>query len=247
MGKTIGFLLGFMVFGPLGALIGALIGHFYFDAGNSRSAIFSTSSRIERERIFFENLFSMLARLAKADGKIQQSEIDEINRIMVQDLRLDEASRKKAIAVFRRAKEDEKSFDSYAQELATVFRGDRQVLHTLVAILFAVAAADGIITSGEEGMLRQATAIFGLGAGSFEFFRGQFIRTAPMDKHYAILQCKPEDPDRRIKDQYRKLAKEYHPDKIQNKGLPSEFQSFAKEKFQEIQNAYSEICKARGI
>ncbi|MCK5347987.1 MAG: DUF4384 domain-containing protein [Desulfobacula sp.] len=52
---------------------------------------------------------------------------------------------------------------------------------------------------------------------------------------------------RKIKKQYRKLVTEYHPDKIEAKGLPEEFIKFANDKFKEIQEAYDNIKKERGI
>ncbi|MCK5100394.1 MAG: DnaJ domain-containing protein, partial [Desulfobacteraceae bacterium] len=49
------------------------------------------------------------------------------------------------------------------------------------------------------------------------------------------------------KKQYRKLATEYHPDKIQAKGLPEEFVKFANDNFIKIQEAYEYIKKKRGL
>ncbi len=59
-----------------------------------------------------------------------------------------------------------------------------------------------------------------------------------LEKCYEILKCSPEDSMDTIKKAYRKLASEYHPDKIQSKGLPEAFVIFANEKFKEISHAY---------
>ena len=48
-------------------------------------------------------------------------------------------------------------------------------------------------------------------------------------------------------DSYRKLVREYHPDKMQAKGVPEDFMKIAHEKMAEINQAYDEICKERGI
>ena len=50
-----------------------------------------------------------------------------------------------------------------------------------------------------------------------------------------------------VKKQYRKLVTEYHPDKIEAKGLPEEFVQLASDKFREIQEAYDAIKKERGM
>ena len=77
--------------------------------------------------------------------------------------------------------------------------------------------------------------------------KAQYFQEKPVEKYYGILESSPDDSDNTIKSNYRRLVKEYHPDKIQAKGLPPEFQEFAKEKFQEIQNAYEEITKIRNV
>jgi DnaJ like chaperone protein len=56
-----------------------------------------------------------------------------------------------------------------------------------------------------------------------------------------------QSSDAEIKKRYRELVQAYHPDKISSKGLPDEFVQLAHEKFREIQSAYEEIKKERGI
>ena len=87
--------------------------------------------------------------------------------------------------------------------------------------------------------------IFGFNETAYQQHRSRYIQTA--GKSYAILGVKPEDSDENIKSRYRKLVMEYHPDRIVSKGLPEEFTKFAQEKFREIQDAYDEIKKERGI
>jgi len=67
------------------------------------------------------------------------------------------------------------------------------------------------------------------------------------DKYYAILGCDRNDTNEHIKQQYRKLVRDFHPDTIASKGLPEEFIKFAKVKFREIQGAYELIEKERNL
>ncbi|MBP9662024.1 MAG: molecular chaperone DjlA, partial [Aeromonas sp.] len=46
---------------------------------------------------------------------------------------------------------------------------------------------------------------------------------------------------------YRKEMSKHHPDKLAAKGLPPEMMEMAKEKTQEIQQAWEWIREARGI
>jgi len=69
----------------------------------------------------------------------------------------------------------------------------------------------------------------------------------PRKNYYAVLGLKEDATDDEIKKAYRKLILEYHPDTVANKGLNDEFKEFATKRFREIQEAYEEICKIRGI
>ena len=60
-----------------------------------------------------------------------------------------------------------------------------------------------------------------------------------------MLNLKKTATDSEIKKAYRKLAIEYHPDKVANLG--EEYQKAAKEKFQKVQEAYEQIKKERGL
>mgnify|MGYP000288909739 CR=1 FL=1 len=51
--------------------------------------------------------------------------------------------------------------------------------------------------------------------------------------------------DKQIKKAYRKLAIQYHPDKVAQLG--EDFQKGAKEKFQKVQDSYETIKESRGI
>lgn len=70
--------------------------------------------------------------------------------------------------------------------------------------------------------------------------------TAASADCFKVLGCEKTDPIEKIKQAYRKLVNEYHPDKIIGKDLPSEFVKFANTKFQEIQSAYEEAKKIKG-
>ena len=68
-GGITGGLLGFVVLGPIGALVGSVIGS-------------NISSRSKEEAIilinklpFFAALFACLAKIAKADGRVDEAEI----------------------------------------------------------------------------------------------------------------------------------------------------------------------------
>ena len=84
MGKIVGGTIGFALGGPLGAIAGAALGH-AFDKNDPVGAARGRPSLTSGEAsqfTFFVATFSMLAKLAEADGEISQEEIDELKKIL---------------------------------------------------------------------------------------------------------------------------------------------------------------------
>jgi DnaJ like chaperone protein len=81
-GKLLGGAFGFMLGGPLGALIGAAFGH-NFDKGMGRiGEEFAPGAQERVQTVFFTTVFSVMGHIAKADGKVSQSEINLARQIM---------------------------------------------------------------------------------------------------------------------------------------------------------------------
>ena len=68
-----------------------------------------------------------------------------------------------------------------------------------------------------------------------------------IDYFYSVLGCSRSDTVPVIKQNYRKLVSDYHPDKIVSKNLPEDFTKFANEKFKSIQEAYEAVKAEKGF
>ena len=232
-----------MLGGPLGALAGVALGALY-DSGTSGSRNRLNSGE-EDHLTFFLAAFSMLAKLAKADGVVSREEIAVVSRFMKENLGLDAEGQKLAIRIFNQAKNSPDQFEDYAAQFYSLFHNRREIIVTMFDILVAVASADGVIHPNEERMLNSAARIFHINSGQYGNIRQS--RQGGVDKYYAVLGCSRSDTDETIKKKYRKLAREFHPDKIIAQGLPEEFITFANTKFQEIQQAYEKVKAERGM
>jgi DnaJ-domain-containing protein 1 len=66
-----------------------------------------------------------------------------------------------------------------------------------------------------------------------------------IEKCYEILESSEIDSNDKIKANYKRLVKEYHPDIISGKDLPKGFIEFANIRFKEIHGAYEILKKER--
>lgn len=250
LGKMVGGTIGFMIGGPIGAVAGAAFGHTFVDKRDNTSFIDTNiyqklSYGEEAQLTFFVAAFSMLAKIAKADGRVSEKEIESIDSFMFNDLHLDSQSRESAINIFRQAINSQESFEAFATQFYQTFSSQPRIIELMMDILFRVSVADGGITLEEERLLLSAARIFNYSPTDYARLKSMYIKES--NRFYAVLQCDETASNEEIKKQYRKLVSEYHPDKIASKGLPEEFINFAGDKFREIQEAYDNIKKERKI
>lgn len=251
LGKMIGGTIGFALGGPIGAVAGAAFGHTFVDKKEDEylrsipGREGTLSSNEEAQLIFFTAAFSMLAKISKADGRINEEEIQAVERFMNNDLQLDGPSQETAKNIFRQAISAPESFEDFALQFYSVFRFQSNIMELMMDVLLRVSAADGHISGSEEQMLLSAARIFKFSSADYNRLKSKYVRKS--DPYYAVLKCDETASNEEIKKQYRALVREYHPDKIEAKGLPEEFIKFASDKFTEIQEAYEHIRKERGF
>jgi DnaJ like chaperone protein len=249
-GKVVGGAIGFALGGPLGAVLGTTFGHAYdqnvkFEGTLENRRSGSLSSGEQSQATFFVASFSMLAKIAQADGQVTQEEVDSIERFMLEDLRLDPQSRQVAMNIFYAATRSPETFEGFAGQFYSQFSRQSQLLDLMIDILFRVSLADGQMSANEERLIISASKIFRFSDAHYVNIKSRYVTDS--ERFYAVLSCSRKDSDEAIKSRYRKLVREYHPDTIASKGLPEEFITFANEKFREIQESYEAVKKERGI
>jgi DnaJ like chaperone protein len=276
IGGFIGFLLGSFVGGPFFGIIGAVIGSSLGKGLNitqSRGGFGSQSQTAGADNLFFVSLFSMLGKMAKADGQVSDSEMNAIKQFMARDLNLDPQLQSQAMMIFNRSLNSPESFEQFAQQFYIRFRSRPQFIELMLDALVRVAYADKVIHPSEQHLLESAVRIFHVTSYTFESIKNRYssgsnsygggssyqssgnssYSSSSYSSHsastmnYSILGCTPESNDADIKKAYRKKVSEFHPDKIAAKGLPAEFTKFANDKFREIQQAYEQIKKERNF
>ena len=258
-GKIIGATIGFFLGGPMGLIAGAVFGHMidrsasvdgssYEDAGSSRSNgyYFRNTGYTRSQMVFFVGAFSMLAKLASADGSVSDGARRKINEFMVNDLKLTGQSYQYAQSIFNQALSQNATFENLADQFYENFKSSPQLLTMMIDIFYRVAMVDGRMSANEERLIDYAVRVFHLAQSVHESIRRNY-NVKGSSKAYAILGLTESATEAEIKKAYRKLILEYHPDTVAAKGMADEFKEYATKKFREIQEAYETICRERGI
>ena len=276
-GKIIGGILGSMLCGPFGAVLGVAIGHTFDRDKNKqkdreyqyRQSAGQTGPDFnlgQAQMTFFVATFSMLGKMANADGHISTSERDTVARFMNEDLGLAKQDQDFALRIFDTAAVSSESFDKFADQFYQYFSGQPQMIEMMMDILVRVALADGILSDKENQFIAQAAVCMRYPAGNVDYLKTKYGYRQNQESGrsyssgsssggsgsslaaaYSVLGCSASDSDETIKAKYKKLIKDYHPDVIASKGLPEEFMKFATEKFDQIQKAYEAIKKVRNL
>ena len=191
---------------------------------------------------FTVGMISLAAKMAKADGVVTKDEV----RAFKKAFKVSDAEMKHAARAFNLAKQDAAGYETCAEELVTVFGGDRKKLEYVLEGVFHIAGADGVVHPKEEEFLRQVAKRFGFTDAEFTSMKARHTLESERNP-YDVLGVKPSVSNEELSNQYRRLVAENRPDDFLMRGMPKEFGLIATEKVAAINEAYDKIAKERGI
>jgi len=235
-GSLIGGFVGFSFAGPIGALIGSMVG------GRISSARRSGFQRsfAPPQQVFAIALIILTAKLAKADGNVSKEELIAIkDKLKIPEHEIDQVEK-----IFNKAKEDSLGYEPYAQQIAQIYRNNTAVLDEVINTLFYVAEADSNVSDSEIAMIRDIAKIFGLSESQFEGIK-ESRKSSDKLNPYIVLGCDPNDDFSVIRKKYLILSKEHHPDILVSKGVPQEVIEESKKKMRAINSAFDQIEKMK--
>ncbi|WP_282177283.1 co-chaperone DjlA [Vibrio nereis] len=277
LGGFFGFLFGNLFGALLGVFIGHQFdkARRLRDAGFN-SGFAGGPSQAERQEEFFKAAFAVMGHLAKAKGQVTRQEI-ELASTMMDRMNLHGEQRRAAQDAFREGKGADFPLETVLQRVRISAGGRFDLMQFFLELQISAAFADGEIHPSERQVLHKVAKGLGFSSeqleqrlrmqeAAFRFQHGGFgghagggqshqsggswqqASTADqLSDAYKVLGVDSSADAKAVKRAYRKLMNEHHPDKLMAKGLPPEMMNVAKEKAQEIQNAYDLIKKAKGF
>ena len=243
--KWIGGFLGWVAWGPIGALIGYLLGK-AVDGGDGwerqqeqgsyrrqtgqgpYTQDRSTQSRQgrytadEQRNSFFVSLLVLSSAVIKADGRTHPAElrtVRELQRLDSQQVNIYSVGGQIAANM------------NYSQRLQ------------LFQYLVSIATSDGDFSASEKSVLEAIASAIRLTSTDAASIIAMYYKET--DSAYTVLEISPSATDDEVRSAYRRMAMKYHPDRVATLG--PEVQKAAEEKFKKIQEAYAAIKKQRGI
>ena len=251
--KWIAGFIGWVAWGPIGALIGYFFGSFVDSqidsfhqigdsSGNTGSYTRSSSrtySAGEQRNSFMVSLLVLSSAVIKADGRIDRTELDCVKDFIRRnfgDAAVDEAMRildglnRQEVNIYEVGAQIS-FYMNYSQRL--------QLFHYLAQI----AAADGDFSKSEKAVLEAIAAAIRLNTADATSVIAMFYKDT--DSAYTVLEISPSASNDEVKAAYRRMAMKNHPDKVATLG--PDVQKAAEEKFRKIQEAYETIKKQRGM
>ena len=235
-GKLAGAAAGLAAGGPIGALLGGLAGHYVIDRDNNNGGM------AENQVVFTVGVIALGAKMAKADGIVTRDEVIAFKEVF----KVPEGEIKNVSRIFDLAKQDIVGYEAYAQQLASLLKGNRKLLEDVLEGLFHIALADGVFHPNEERFLAEVAKRFGFTDTEFSYLKARHVSSAERNP-YEVLGITPEIGNDALKMHYRKLVTDNHPDKMIARGVPPEFVTIATKKVAAINAAYEAVARERRI
>jgi len=229
-GKVSGAAAGLFVGGPVGALVGAVAGHFFLDRESDPGVTFTIA------------VVALAGKMARADGVVSEQEFE----IFREAFGVPQEEEKSIRRIFNLARQDTAGFEYYAAQIAQLFVGNPAMLEDVLDGLFEIAKADGVLHPEEARFLERVAEIFGFAPNEFRRIRASHFAPELTDP-YVILGLAYSVDDNELRQTYRRLVRENHPDSLMARGVPPEFVKLANDKLAAINSAYEKIQLERGL
>ena len=207
--------------------------------GSALDAFVAMKTRRD-EAAFSIALIALSAKIARADGFVTENEVAAFKKFFAYP----EREESKVRMIFDLAKQDIAGFDHYARQVARIFEDDPVVLEDVVDCLLYIALADGQAHPQEMALVESAAEMFKLKPGAWRRLKAAHLGQE-LEDPYLILGIDHDADGGRVRDRYRELMRENHPDALMARGVPPGLVRIAENRTAAINAAYERILAER--
>lgn len=237
--------LGFVLGGPIGAVLGFFVGAF-IDEGITAMEKFGggftrTTHQNTQEGDFKMSLLVLIACVMKADGAPQKTELAVVKRFLTANFGEPEAL--EALQILKKLLTQHINETEVAQQINYYMNYSSKL--QLIHLLLDIAYADKAINNAELAVIQRIAWTLGVSSLDLQSLQASYTKYESNNWAYDVLEIKPNATDEEIKTAYRRMAMKFHPDKVQNLG--EDVKRKATEKFRAVNEAYEYLKNVRGI
>ena len=262
-GKVVGATLGLLTLGPFGAALGVFLGHQFdeqFGRPEEDPRLQGGATLAAIGESFFRSTFRVMGHLAKADGRVSEREIAAARAVM-SDLRLNPAQVRVAVDYFTSGKNPQFNLSAELASLARTCEGRPQLARVFLEIQVRAALGGNNMEGPVRELLRRIAthldvsmlefahieSVLRIRGGSFRPAQSRVNGAEQLDQAYRVLETSPAAANEDVVKAYRRQLSKHHPDKLKANGLPESMIEHAKQRTQQIIEAYEIIKERRGI
>ena len=210
---------------------------------------------------FFIASFTAMGRLAKADGRIKEAEINLASSVM-DHLELTPEQKRIAVRLFNEGKQSDFDFEAVLSRFYRLCRHRVSVMQIFVEIQLQTAVADGPLNDIEEAMLLRMCKRIDVSKSIYNRIKRRVnerkfgensmnhnaaIRPMSLADAGEILGISRWTNKDEVKKAYRRMLSQFHPDKMVARGCTPQEVEQATLRMQEIKRAYEIMTKARKL
>jgi DnaJ like chaperone protein len=238
--------LGFVLGGPIGAVVGVLIASAFEGTSNTIQDITDNNSTRGTTRKASQgdikvSIIVLIACVIKSDGKVLKSEVNFIKPFLLRTF--GEEGAKQALHLLKELLQKDLDHVAIAQQIGYNLNYSTRL--ELISLLLQIAKADGEFHSNELYVIEQIARSMMVQDADYQSILSLYQREKDQNWAYKALEIEPNATDEQVKKAYRRMAMKYHPDKVANAG--EEIRQQATDKFRGINEAYEYIKKQRGL
>ena len=232
--------LGWVLGGPIGAIIGYYLG----SQGDHADQGYSTQPTTRgypntKPGDFMVSLLVLLGAVMKADKQLLKSELDYVKNFLRQQFSHQDTQ--EYMILFKDIIKQDYPIRDVCRQIQRSM--DHPSRLELIHVLFGLSKADGHIHPDEIKVINTIGRYLNINDSDFDSIKAMFVKDT--QSAYKILEIKKSVTDSEVKKAYRKMASKYHPDKVNHLG--DDLKHLAEEKFKAMNDAYQSIKKERGM